>query len=60
MPAVLVKIAYSGQNSALTPLLCGNSARYPNKFSTLRAVFIFAKIEGNLDQTSKNYYFLLM
>ena len=49
MPAVLVKIAYSGQNSALTPLLCGNSARYPNKFSTLRAVFIFAKIEGNLD-----------
>ena len=59
MPAVLVKIAYSNQNSARTPLLCSNSAQYPKTFST-RAVFIFAKIEGNLDQTSKNYYFLLM
>ena len=48
MPAVLVKIAYSAQNSARTPLLCSNSARYPKKFSAPRAVFIFANIVRNL------------
>ena len=41
MPAVLVKIAYSAQNSAQTPLLCSNSARYPKKFSAPRAVYIY-------------------
>ena len=38
MPAVLVKIAYSAQNSA----------RYPKKFSAPRAVFIFANMVRNL------------
>ena len=38
MPAVLVKIAYSAQNSA----------RYPKKFLAPRAVFIFANIVRNL------------
>ena len=48
---VLVKIAYSVQNSARTPLFCSNSARYPKTFSAPRAVFIFANIEGNLGLT---------
>ena len=43
MPTVLVKISYSVQNSARTPLFCSNSARYPKKFSAPRAVFIFRK-----------------
>ena len=43
MPVVLVKIAYSGQNSVRTPLFCSNSARIRKKFSALRAVFIFGK-----------------
>ena len=51
MPAVLVKIAYSAQNSAWTPLFRSNSARYPKNFSAPPAVFIFANIEGNLGVT---------
>ena len=47
MPAVLLKMAYSAQNSARTPLFCSVS----EKISAPRAVFIFANIEGNLGLT---------
>ena len=58
--AVLVKIAYSAQNSARTPLFYSNSARYPKTFSDLRAVSIFANIERSLDLTPKKYKIFIM
>ena len=47
-------------NSARTPLFCSSFARYPKKFSALRAVFIiFANIEGSLVLTPQILIYLI-